>query len=202
MKTKYITLILLFFFTCINYTFSQEQKEIDNTVTKLMSDIFSFNNQTSNFLIQQQLITDVVSNRSNQNNFNNSVFIRQVGTNNEIASFSNSGNSNFEFDQNGNDNSISSLNTANNVNEFVLQQGNSNRFINENTIANSNTRVLQNGNNNNFSNFSFGNVNEANLDITQNGNNLTFEKFGTNALTNSLRFVQEGNARTITVRSF
>jgi len=202
MKIKYISLTLLFFFTCFSYLFSQEQKEIDNTITKRVSDIFNFNNPTSNFLIQQQLITDITSNVSSQNNFNSSVFIRQIGSNNEIVTASNSINSNFEFNQNGNDNSIRSINTGDNVNEFVFQQGDSNNFTNDNTISNANTRVLQNGNSNSFLNFSFGNVNETTLDITQNGNNLTFEKFGTNALTNSLQFVQEGNARNITVRSF
>lgn len=199
-KAKQSILLLVVFFTCFNYVFSQERREIDNTVTKRTSDIFSFSNQTSKFLIQQQL--NLSSTSSTNSRQNNSTFVQQIGVNNQLVSTSNASNSNFEFGQNGNDNSINSFNNANNVDETVAQIGNNNSFVSENLIQNSSTRVLQNGNNNRFVNFSFGNVNEATLNIVQDGDNLTFEKFGTNALTNRLQFVQQGNAKTITVRSF
>lgn len=194
---------VLFTLLCVCSSFialAQQRKPIDNTVTNRVSEIFTFDNQVSNFLINQQANSISTTNQNSQ--FNNSVFINQVGVRNEVVSITTSNNTVSEFEQIGNDNFINSINTIDNLNEVVVQNGNDNFFSSQNTVQNASSSVVQNGNNNRFTNFSFGNVNESSLNLIQNGDNLTFEKFGTNSLTNSLQFVQQGNARTITVRSF
>ncbi|AXT19316.1 hypothetical protein D1817_05350 [Flavobacteriaceae bacterium] len=169
------------------FAFSQEKKEVDNTNTNRVSEIFSYNNQISNFLLLQQqqsnsMNASMAAFRGNSANVNatNATIIQQTGVGNVIQSNATSSNTTFQYLQNGNDNFINSINSIDNVNEAVIQNGNNNRLVN----------------------FSFGNINEANLNIIQNGNNLTFEKFGTNSITNNLQFTQQGANKTITVLSF
>lgn len=182
MRYKKYTLIVIMLLV-VNVIFSQQKREIDNTTTNRVSDIFSYTNQISDFLVQQQAnIPQIgaIMQAANPQILSNSSMIQQIGVDNVINNSTISNNSQFQYIQNGNNNLINSVNTIDNVNETVIQNGNNNRLIN----------------------FSFGSVNEANLNVIQNGNNLTFEKFGTNELSNNLQFNIQGSARTITVRSF
>lgn len=178
MKIKLISFILLFISISV---FSQEKREIDNTITNKQSDIYSYTERITNFL-QLEQANQRQSNDLNDTSSlsNNNVTIQQIGLNNRVLSNSQSQQSDLSFLQKGNNNKIESLNTIQTVSE----------------------QIIQNGNNNRVTNFSYGTVRKASLNVNQNGNNLIFEKFGTNALTNDLKFNFSGNNKSITIRSY
>lgn len=165
----------------VSISFSQERREEDNSQTKQVSNIYTYRETVSNYLqISQINSRGNQRNRSvNQNNRNISI-IQQVGDANRALTNTVSGLSDIQYLQVGNENTINSFNSTFNATE----------------------RIIQNGQNNSVSNFSFGTVNNANLNVTQNGNNLKFKKFGTNAQTNGIKFKFSGNNQNVTVRSF
>ncbi len=180
MKIKLISFILLFISISV---FSQEKREIDNTITNKQSDIYSYTERITNFLQLEQANqrpTNDLNGAAASSLSNNNVTIQQIGLNNRVLSNSQSQQSDLSFLQKGNNNKIESLNTIQTVSE----------------------QIIQNGNNNRVTNFSYGTVRKASLNVNQNGNNLIFEKFGTNALTNDLKFNFSGNNKSITIRSY
>ena len=111
---------------------------------------------------------------------NNTVFIQQIGTNNQIFSNITAQSSDIRIVQNGNQNLVDIDENANDIQKLIIQ----------------------NGNNNTITDFSFNPGAATNLDIIQEGNNILFERFGSNELSNSLRFRITGDNRTVIVRGF
>ena len=114
-----------------------------------------------------------------QNNMNR-VFIQQIGSNNSVNAFVRSSSSDITVLQNGNSNVIDINETADEVIKVLEQTGDNNRIID----------------------FSFAPNSSTSLELIQDGSNLIFEKFGSNELSNSLKFQMSGADRTIIVRSF
>lgn len=156
--------------------FSQDRKEVDNTITTESSDIFSYQNQISNFLQLKQAgegFTDMVS--LDLNTVNNVAIIEQIGSGNFVRANNFAGTSRLLYLQNGDRNGIIN---QNNLNTVVTQ------------------RIVQVGNDNKINAISSGD-----LDIIQSGNGIIYEQIGTNALTNTLQLRLEGNARTVSIRT-
>ncbi len=123
---------------------------------------------------------DTSVNPRNQQITGNSIFLTQIGDLNVVAINSNTASSEIQLTQRGNFNFTGLDYRANTVVTSITQNGDFNLvrdFVN-NTEAN------------------------VSLDLQQNGNNLTFERFGTNSLTQSMRFVQTEASPTIIIRSY
>ncbi|MFD1064005.1 hypothetical protein ACFQ1Q_12175 [Winogradskyella litorisediminis] len=180
MKNSVLFLIAVSFITSLS--FSQDKSSIDNRKTKRVSDIYNYKQDTSNYLLLNQ-IEDVRKGNQDLNkslNSDNLVIIRQIGDRNISISNTNSTTSSISY----------------------LQIGNNNRIESASLIPNTSENIIQRGNNNNLVNFSFGNAESTALQVIQNGNNLTFDKFGANKLTNSLTVRVTGNNQSVIVRSF
>jgi len=162
--------------------FSQNNNDNRNTSTQRVSDIFTYDAPTSNYL----LLNQVESNPNNQqvgttiDNSRNVTVIQQVGNQNRAISNSFSETSDINF----------------------LQIGANNTIESTNLIPNTTERFVQTGNNNVINSFSFGNVEASSLQILQNGNDQRFEKFGTNSLTDRISLSVTGNNQTVIIRSF
>jgi len=169
-----LKLIVVFLLISCNCLFSQEKREIDNTITTETSAIFSY--QNSNFLQLQQIEqANSEINSLTENEVNNIAIIEQIGDNNFVQADNFAGSSRLLYAQNGNRNSIVNQNNLNMaVTQLIVQSGNDNAV---NAIS------------------------SGDLDIIQNGNGIIYEQIGTNALTNSLQLRLEGNARTVSVRT-
>lgn len=136
--------------------------------------------QTVSSDILSTLGIDTSVNLRNQQITGNSIFLTQIGDLNVVAINSNTNSSEIQLTQRGNFNFTGLDYRANTVVTSITQNGNFNLvrdFVN-NPEAN------------------------VSLDLQQNGNNLTFERFGTNSLTQSMRFVQTEASPTIIIRSY
>ncbi|KAA1246705.1 hypothetical protein [Aquimarina sp. RZ0] len=110
----------------------------------------------------------------------NSVFIQQVGANNSVFSNINAQSSDIQLIQRGEGNLIDINETSGEIEKFISQTG-SNNIVTD---------------------FSFNPTISTSLEIIQEGNDHYFERFGSNELSNNLKFKMTGEARTIIVRSF
>ncbi len=110
----------------------------------------------------------------------NTVFIQQIGNNNNVLSSIIAESSSINIIQNGNENQIEINETAREIQKTITQLGDNNTVVD----------------------FSFNPDISTNLELIQEGNNLNFERFGNNDLSKSLKFKMAGDARTIIVRSF
>jgi len=110
----------------------------------------------------------------------NSVFIRQIG----------------------NDNTVVSRVTTESSDIKILQNGNKNSVEIEEVSRETEKLITQSGDNNSIVDFSFNPNQSTKLELIQEGNNLIFERFGTNELSQSLKFKMTGDSKTIIVRSF
>lgn len=179
MTKQYSQLALLFFLSTL-VGFAQEKREIDNSKTRVTSDIYQYRQEITNYLQISQLEGfGNQSNRLNNQNSGNSVLIQQVGVNNTASSQTNSSFSDIQYLQVGLRNSIESINTIENASESVIQFGIDNSLINN----------------------SFGTINTSRLDVIQTGNNLNMEKYGSNARTNNMALRMTGQNRTVIIRS-
>ena len=166
--------ILLFFIVLVSTAYGQDIKnENESLITD--QDKFIAISQVDNFLLNSN-----VANQSALQSGVNSVFIQQIGSDNFIFSNIVSESSNINIVQKGNQNSVEIDETALQIEKMITQTGNNNSVID----------------------FSFNPDVSTNLELIQEGNNLTFERFGSNELSNNLRFRMSGEARTIIVRSF
>jgi len=111
---------------------------------------------------------------------NNSVFIQQVGANNQIFSNITAQSTDVRLHQDGEQNLIDINETSREIEKIISQKGN----------------------NNIITDFSFNPDISTNLEILQEGDNHIFERFGSNELSKNLKFKMTGNSRTIIVRSF
>ncbi len=112
----------------------------------------------------------------------NSIYLQQIGSNNATRIQTNTRSSEVSIFQNGRFNNADLDYTANTVVTNLRQEGDYNKikdYVN-NTSKNA----------------------DVSLDLTQDGNNLYFERFGTNSITESLKFNQTGNGKSLIIRSF
>ncbi|MDY8134292.1 hypothetical protein [Aquimarina sp. 2201CG5-10] len=109
-----------------------------------------------------------------------SIFIQQIGVNNNILSDINAQASDITLIQKGDNNTIELKEASREVEKMITQEGNNNSVID----------------------FSFNPDISTSLDLIQQGDNLSFERFGSNELSKNLKFKMSGNARTIIIRSF
>tara|TARA_B100002049_G_C15902998_1_gene300731 strand:+ start:51 stop:557 length:507 start_codon:yes stop_codon:yes gene_type:complete len=111
---------------------------------------------------------------------NNQVYLTQIGELNTININSQTNSSDIMVSQNGNNNDLNF------------------KYIADHAMAN----VIQNGSNNQVVDYVNLPGETINLNLTQDGSNLSFDKYGSNTLTESLRFKQTGFSKTLIVRSF
>lgn len=106
------------------------------------------------------------------------------------------------LNQIGSDNDAT-INTITNASDIeVRQQGNSNFIKLDYTVNSVVADVTQLGDNNRVVDQVYSPDIDVHFDLTQQGNNLTTEKYGTNSLTESLKFKQTGFNKTLIIRSF
>jgi hypothetical protein len=110
----------------------------------------------------------------------NTLFINQVGLNNEAFVNVKSSQSKVDVSQFGRNNVTDLSYTGNNIQAMVKQNG-------ENNIITDYVLFAQDG---------------LNTKITQNGTNLTIFKFGSNSITNGLKINMTGSDKTIVLNSF
>ncbi len=136
----------------------------------------------SNTALQAQVFGSQSVQQQSTSLLNNNVFIQQIGDDNVI---------NTRIDTNLNTSSLR-----------LTQAGNSNIIVIDEKAPEVVKNIVQNGDNNKVIDFSLNSLNATSLDLIQNGSNLTFEKFGTNSLTENLKFTMQGTSRTLIIRSF
>lgn len=110
----------------------------------------------------------------------NAIYVQQIGSFNTFNANTRTNASDINIRQEGDSNGVSLDYTANIAIADLTQLGNENRikdFV-QNPAAN------------------------VSLELTQEGNNLNFERFGTNSITESLKFKQTSASPSIIVRSF
>lgn len=123
---------------------------------------------------------DNSANSINESLVGNRVFLKQVGAYNNIAVNNQTEASEIKITQFGQKN-LSSL-------SYVAKTAY--------------TNLLQNGNYNTIKDFSYDAQADISLELQQQGNGLYFERFGTNSITESLKFKQTNASPTIIIRSF
>ncbi|MBM1106298.1 hypothetical protein JQC67_09140 [Aurantibacter crassamenti] len=165
-KIKYILIALLF----MGFNTLYAQIEVAEDVgSSLVSDVGLENLQS---------VSKVQSNLPQATA--NSVYIQQIGSNNNSSIHSQSGYSEINLVQNGNSNSADINVAAKTLNQNVLQNGNNNFLL------------------------EYGNTSGLNLErnIIQDGNNQGVVIFGSNTLTEKIQLNLQGNAKSITIRNF
>ncbi|WP_108803345.1 hypothetical protein [Aquimarina sp. Aq107] len=130
-------------------------------------------------LDQLQNNTTLLVARENMAN-NSAVFIQQIGNGNQVFTNVTAQALDVRLSQNGEQNLIEIDEASREIEKLITQNGNNNRVID----------------------FSFNSNISTSLELIQEGDNLSFERFGSNELSNNLKFRMTGNARTIIVRSF
>lgn len=172
MKTlKYtFTVLALFcmFMTVEAQTFSETQgPEIESFQSKAssLSFISSQNQQAA---------------RSSQVTTGSSVFINQIGQNNDAQI------------------SVKATNSFINL----LQNGLSNTTLIDVTAFEVNQNITQNGDDNRLYNFSNNPSALQNMEVLQNGNNQDITVFGSNSLSENIKITMQGNDRSLIVRNF
>ena len=119
-------------------------------------------------------------NPKNQRLQGNQVFLRQVGDFNRTTVLNNTEASEIKILQNG-DHNLTGL-----------------FYVAKTAYAD----LLQNGDFNTIKDFSFNPASDISLELQQQGDGLYFERFGTNSITESLKFRQTQASPTIIIRSF
>jgi pyruvate carboxylase len=158
MKTNLITLIvsLLFF----NLGFSQQEEEVNCGLSK----VFSTKENSQNILSK---LANENLNKTKLNN-QNTILIRQIGTQNTVNAQSNSSKSNIILNQNGTNNSILLDKSADKITQFISQNGNYNNVvdINTNFAGTINSNFIQIGNNLNITSIGANSISEK-MEIKQ-----------------------------------
>ncbi|MBZ0327232.1 MAG: hypothetical protein K8F54_06465 [Altibacter sp.] len=163
-RTYFTTLIVLLISGCIfgqTYTIGNSANGIDNAQSKAAK--LSF--------LSSQVISP---NNSNNVSASNSVYILQVGNNNNVVSNTRSNYSDVNLFQRGNNNEVLLDVTALIIDENVLQLGNNNRFIDlslKGTVLH-NAAVLQKGQNQNLIWYGSNSISERMM-VTMKGKNQT-----------------------------
>ncbi|MFC4635761.1 hypothetical protein ACFO3O_17760 [Dokdonia ponticola] len=176
---KYLLIVCCVTLLCNTTLYAQTYEE-DTEEQEVNGNEIVVDSQTVSSDILLNLGFDTSVNPRNQQITGNSVFLTQIGDLNVVAINSNTNSSEIQLTQRGNFNFAGLDYRANTVVTSITQNGDFNLVRD------------------------FVNNSEANvsLDLQQNGNNLTFERFGTNSLTQSMRFVQTAASPTIIIRSY
>ncbi|WP_370391501.1 hypothetical protein [uncultured Winogradskyella sp.] len=169
--------VLMFFLLVTVAGSAQEKRDIDNSKTTAVSDIYRYSQDVTSFLQIAQI--EGFGNLNIPQDAQNVAIIRQVGVGNTATIESNSETSDIRHLQVGINNNIESINTINNFSEQVIQLGINNEYIHD----------------------SFGNITSSGLNIIQTGNNLNFQKVGSNSQTRDMTVRMSGQERTVIVRS-
>jgi hypothetical protein len=171
MKTIFKFIIAVSILISSNVITAQTFEATDNTDA-----ISSFDTQSSqeNFLLNQ---TDTATSLASTEN---SVFIAQIGDNNDIVSITKSFESDISIVQNGNQNVT------------VLD-------LNSTKLAET---VIQKGDNNTFLDYSPFKSDVRNATINQTGNNQNLTMFGSNSLSEKIKISMQGQDQSIIIRNF
>lgn len=153
--------------------------QTDDDYSNSDTEMFNSEQESLNFLstlINNQPNSQVVRSSTD---YNNSVFIQQIGNNNYIYSNTQSQTSDIKLIQLGDNNEIGLSINAPSIEADILQNGNNNSVLDNIYSTNQNVQ----------------------LNLIQNGDNLTLNRIGVNSLTNRIKLVQEGSFKTITLIS-
>ncbi len=110
----------------------------------------------------------------------NTVFINQVGENNQVNSYTNASTSSIQVLQNGNQNKVYLDISADTIDELVIQNGNNNTLLDYSTFG----------------------VESHELQLIQNGNNQNLIWYGGNSISEKMKITMQGESKTIIVRNF
>ncbi|SFJ25044.1 hypothetical protein [Olleya namhaensis] len=171
MKTIFKFIIAVSILTSSSLITAQTFEATDNTDA-----ISSFDTQSSqeNFLLNQ---TDTATSFASTEN---SVFIAQIGDNNDLVSITESFESDISIIQNGNQNvTVLDLNSTK-LTETVIQKGDNNTFLDYSPFK-SDVR---------------------NATINQTGNNQNLTMFGSNSLSEKIKISMQGQDQSIIIRNF
>jgi hypothetical protein len=157
MKINIITIIIALLF--FNLGYSQEEE-----VNYELSKVFSTKENSQNILFN---LSKENLNKANQAN-QNTILVRQIGTQNSVNTTSNSNRSTINLNQDGTNNSILLDKTADKITQFVSQNGNYNNVvdINTNYAGNINSNYVQIGNNLNITSIGANSISEK-MEIKQ-----------------------------------
>tara|TARA_R100000935_G_scaffold9625_1_gene19551 strand:- start:34054 stop:34584 length:531 start_codon:yes stop_codon:yes gene_type:complete len=172
LKEKLLFAVCVMF--CVTIAMGQTYKEEEENGTQLRD--------TENTTLQelQLLGIDNSPNPRNAEITGNAVFVRQIG----------------EFNQ-------ANFKIAANASEININQNGDNNLADlEYQVNTAVTNLQQNGDFNTLVDFVIDGTEDVSLDLEQNGDGMYFERFGSNAITRSLRFKQTEASPTIIVRSF
>ena len=128
-----------------------------------------------NFLSNQGNITN-----QNQTTNSNSVYLSQIGD----------------------DNNLSSTTKTLESNIVVLQNGNQNNTVLKLSSDNLMETILQNGNNNTFLDYSLLKTDIRNVEVNQTGDNQNLTIYGANSLSEKMKVSMKGNSQNIIIRNF
>lgn len=159
--------ILLWVFIISTACFSQEEED------QLIS-VFS-NKENS-----MDVLSKFSAKTTSQNlpvTIQNSVYVQQIGNNNNALTKIKATVSDVDLNQNGNSNSIYLNKSASEINQFVLQEGNNNSVIDFNYKYN----------------------NTVNSTYSQAGNNLNIVNIGSNSISKDLTIKQTGNSGSVLI---
>lgn len=102
----------------------------------------------------------------------------------------------------GNDNKIDSRIKANKSNTNLFQNGSGNELFLKVNADDFKGNLQQIGDNNKIYDNIYAPNEQIELNLTQRGDNNKFQKFGSNSISNKLKFETSGNSQTIIVRNF
>lgn len=139
--------------------------------------IAGFSTQTSqeNFLLNQSIAATVATNPNS-----NSVYVSQIGNNNDLVSTTKSTESTI----------------------VVIQKGNENSTVLDINSAKLSEMVVQNGDNNTVLDYGLFKSDVRNATINQTGDNQNLTMFGSNSLSEKMKVSMQGQDQSIIIRNF
>jgi len=172
MKATFKILLIVSMLFLGNMVIAQTFKTSDAAISiSGPSKVFSQENVLSN--------QGIVTNQNLRTN-SNSVYLAQIGDNNNLRSTTKTLESNIVVVQNGNQNNT------------VLKLNSDNLMV----------TVLQNGNNNTFLDYSLLKTDIRNIEVNQTGDNQKLIMYGTNSLSEKIKVSMKGNSQNIIIRNF
>ncbi|MBT0608277.1 curlin repeat-containing protein [Aequorivita echinoideorum] len=173
MKNKIFFSIVLFFI-CLNMV-GQTYKNGDAN-----AEFESFENKSAEIKFLAEQNSQNVQRNSISGEANNSVFINQIGTNNQAIVNTQTNSSDINIAQNGVNNEVFLNVSGERIEETIVQNGNSNRYFHVNPFR----------------------VNYQATQILQNGNNQNIEWFGGNSISERLKISMQGESKSMIIRSY
>jgi hypothetical protein len=172
MKATFKILITLSMLFLGNVVIAQTFKATDASIN--ISGLSTVTSQ-ENFLLNQGNVTN-----KNLTSKSNSVYLSQIG----------------------NDNNLSSTTKTLESNIVVLQNGNQNNTVLKLSSDNLMETVFQNGNNNTFLDYSLLKTDIRNVEVNQTGDNQNLTMYGSNSLSEKMKVSMNGNGQSIIIRNF